>query len=147
MTLYNCDDSYLLVPCWGRGCTGGCPCGRGAATRGAPSTGTETAATRPGSAGRTVSNTKWIKRTRHIAQWHNHMYIILITPESPVPRSRSPDTVMSRHERRGAQTFTLHCAERYYPHWQPGKTLLVILYFRFWQKCAIYCIDINHHWG
>ena len=60
MTLYNCDDSYLLVPCWGRGCTGGCPCGRGAATRGAPSTGTETAATRPGSVGRTVSNTKWI---------------------------------------------------------------------------------------
>ena len=105
MTLYNCDDSYLLVPCWGRGCTGGCPCGRGAATRGAPSTGTETAATRPGSAGRTVSNTKWIKRTRHIAQWHNHMYIILITPESPVPRSRSPDTVMSRHERRGSSDF------------------------------------------
>ena len=54
MPLYNCD-SYLLVPCWGRGCRGGCPCGRGAATRGAPSRGTGTAATRPGSArGRSV---------------------------------------------------------------------------------------------
>ena len=46
---------YLQAPCEGRGCRGGCPCGRGAATRGAPSRGTGTAATRPGSArGRSV---------------------------------------------------------------------------------------------